>query len=129
MKGFNSHAAGVVGEDAACSFLISCGYTVIERNYRCPYGELDIIAEDETHIVFIEVKMRSDSGVQKRYGRPSAAVNLKKRERILNSVHYYIKEKKPSKKPRVDVVEILAPSADPRDFKITHIRAAFSDNV
>lgn len=128
----NKRAVGNVGESVACDFLVSNGYNIICRNYYCPYGEVDIIAENDRRTVFVEVKMRTESAVQKKYGRPANAVNAKKREHILKSVHHYIKEKSPEKPPRIDVIEILASKDSDtslHQFKIKHIKAAFADRV
>ncbi|MBQ6603572.1 MAG: YraN family protein [Eubacterium sp.] len=54
----NKRSLGSVYEDLACKSLAEKGYTIIERNYRCKYGEIDIIAADGAALVFIEVKYR-----------------------------------------------------------------------
>ena len=51
---------GKKGEDAATKFLLRRGYKIVERNWRCPAGEADIIAFDGSTLVFVEVKTRSD---------------------------------------------------------------------
>ena len=127
-----NRAVGKLGESVACDFLKSNGYEIICRNYYCEYGEIDIIAENDRRTVFVEVKMRTESAVQKKYGRPSNAVNAKKREHILKSVHHYIKEKSPEKPTHIDVIEILASkngNSSLHQFKIKHIKAAFADKV
>lgn len=132
MEKTNLRASGNQGESAACDYLKREGYTIIKRNYRTRYGEIDIIAENETHIIFVEVKTRADTPVQKLYGRPSLAVNAKKRDRLLKCAKKYIHDFKPKKSPRIDVIEQLVSKIEGTDFiqiKITHIKAAVSDKV
>ena len=61
---------GKAGEDFACRYLMSKGYVVLHRNYRSGHLETDIICENDTHILFVEVKSRMDTGTPSRYGRP-----------------------------------------------------------
>ncbi len=76
----NKRQLGSVMEQAAASFLETRGYTVLERNYRCRFGEIDLIASDPAGntLCFIEVKYRSGS----RYGDPAEAVTVKKQRTI-----------------------------------------------
>ena len=61
---------GNTGEDIATEYLEKQGYIILERNFYCKQGEIDIIAKDKNEVVFVEVKSRSDVG----YGLPSEAV-------------------------------------------------------
>ena len=103
----NTRQTGRQGENAACDFLIKNGYNVICRNFTASHGEIDIIAEDEKYIVFVEVKFKNNSPHLKKYGRPILAVNTEKKKRILSAVRSYIKRYNPQKKPRIDVIEII----------------------
>jgi putative endonuclease len=126
----NLRAAGNQGETAACDYLLREGYVIIKRNYHSRYGEIDIIAEYENHIIFIEVKTRADTPKQKLYGRPSLAVNAKKREHLLKTAKKYLHDFKPDKSPRIDVIEQLVSPVEETDFiqvKIKHIKAAVQD--
>ncbi len=118
---------GCRGERIACDYLVREGYTVTERNVFTPYGELDIIAQDERHILFIEVKQRNDTAAQSRYGRPALAVNAAKRKHIIASAQFYLHEHRLPLQPRFDVIEILtSPACDGfMQAKITHIKNAF----
>ena len=69
---------GSDGEDIACAYLESLEYEVLERNYRCDGGEIDIVAGRNETIVFCEVKTRRTD----RWGEPSEAVNFQKQARI-----------------------------------------------
>ena len=74
MGNVNNVVIGRIGEEAAAGMLEAEGYRILERNYMSPEGEIDIIAEKDADIVFIEVKARR--GIL--YGRPCEAVNARK---------------------------------------------------
>ena len=124
---------GERGEELAAEFLNKSGYTVIARNCRISHDEIDIIAEDEKYIVFAEVKTRSDTPSNRRYGRPACAVDYRKKEKLLRAAAQYIRREKPEKSPRIDVIEVYLPyirEGMPVDVstltavKINHIRNA-----
>lgn len=111
----NKRTVGNVGESAACSALVKAGLTILERNFRRPTGEIDIIAKDKKMIVFVEVKTRSSL----KFGRPSEAVGKAKQLHILRTAMLYLSEKGLEDAPiRFDIVEVLPDS-------IRHLRAAF----
>jgi len=125
----DTHSIGIRGENVACDYLMREGYSIKKRNMRNKGGETDIIAENETHIIFVEVKMRSEIPSHNKYGRPSSAVNTVKKKRLINSALCYLKENPTDKKSRIDVIEILESSAAGEyAYKIKHIRAAVSQN-
>ncbi|MDD4774090.1 MAG: YraN family protein [Eubacteriales bacterium] len=131
MKNINLRTEGLRGENIACDYLCRIGYTIIKRNFRSKYGEIDIIAENDTHIIFVEVKSRSETISQMKYGRPAMAVNYKKREHILKSTKKYLQLYKPQKSPRIDIIEQLISPVTGTEFmqiKITHIKAAIEDD-
>lgn len=85
----NTHARidlGKFGEDFACRYLQSKGYTIICRNYKIRYAEIDIIARKNDVISFIEVKTRRSL----RYGRPIEAVTLVKQRKIYRCAEHYL---------------------------------------
>jgi putative endonuclease len=77
------------GEESAAEFLRGQGYRILERNYRCPLGEMDIIAREGKTIVFVEVKTRSSD----RFGPPQAAIGPQKQRRMTAIALWYLKEK------------------------------------
>lgn len=130
MKKSNLRSEGKRGENIACDFLLREGYIIINRNFRSQYGEIDIIAENETHIIFVEVKTRADTPSQTKYGRPALAVNAKKREHLLKTAKMYLQIHKPEKSARIDVIEQLTSSVEGTDLiqvKINHVKAAVYD--
>ena len=80
---------GAWGEDRAAEFLEREGYRILERNYRCPLGEMDIIAREGRTVVFVEVKTRSSE----RFGPPQAAIGPQKQRRMTAIALYYLKGK------------------------------------
>lgn len=83
----NKHL-GKIGEDAAAEIIRASGYKILQRNYRCRQGEVDIIAARGNKISFIEVKTRRN----RNYGRPCEAVDAAKQKHIRMAAIYYLKE-------------------------------------
>lgn len=81
----NKRAIGIDYEKLAGEYLKSQGYEILEYNFRCHMGEIDIIAKDGGYLVFIEVKYRSS----KRQGTPLEAVDIRKQRKISKTASYY----------------------------------------
>lgn len=108
---------GKRGEDIAVEYIESRNGEVIERNYWSKYGEIDIIAEIDDEIVFIEVKSRNNIN----FGYPAEAVNIEKQRRIINTAKCYLAERNIIEKDiRFDVIEVYM-----SDRKLRHIVNAF----
>lgn len=94
---------GIRGEEEATKTLKSNGYRIIEKNYRSPFGELDIIAEEGGYLVFVEVKKRNT----RTFGDSFEAINAVKKKRIVKTAVFYMKTHKClDRKVRFDVVGI-----------------------
>ena len=112
---------GKKGENLACSFLVKNNYNIIEKNFRCKQGEVDIIAMDlsDKDLVFVEVKTRSNFN----FGRPSEAVNYSKQKHILDVAQFYIYiNQLQNLSIRFDIIEVFI---EDFYFKINHIKQAF----
>lgn len=109
----NKRKTGTAYEEKAAVYLKEKGYRLLEKNYRCPLGEIDLIAEENGYLVFIEVKYRKTS----RLGTGEEAVNGKKQRRILGAARWYLMEHGMCR-CRFDVVAI-------NGTEITLIRNAF----
>ncbi len=95
---------GKKGENAAVKFLEQRGYVIVDRNWRCPAGEADIIAFDGDTLVFIEVKTRSD--IEK--GFPEEAITKTKRDKYEKISAYYLRDSNYDELVfRFDVIGIL----------------------
>jgi len=96
--------SGLKGQKAAEDYLIQKGYKVLARNYRIRTGEIDLVAEDNEYIVFVEVKFRR--GLT--YGLPREAVGATKQQRIIRTaLHYLTRHNLTESDVRFDIVEIL----------------------
>ncbi len=112
---------GAKGEKLAAKFLKRKGYKIIQRNYKCKLGEIDIIAEQDRTIVFVEVKTRRTQ----EFGPPQYAITAAKRGQISRVALLYIREKKMVEQScRFDVIAITFPP-ESRKPRIEHIENAF----
>ncbi len=114
---------GKCGEEIAVTYLISCKYSVLERNYRCKCGELDIIAKEGKTLVFVEVKTRRNDS----YGPPQLSVTHFKQRQISKAALLYISSKKlENVLARFDVIAICLRGQEKPC--IEHIKNAFDLN-
>jgi len=112
---------GSEGERMAAKYLKRKGYKIIQQNYRCKLGEIDIIAEQNKIIVFIEVRTKHTG----KLGLPQYSVDENKRGQISRAALCYIKEKKITNQTcRFDVIAITFPSEKDKP-NIEHIENAF----
>lgn len=106
----NAHALGRAGEESAALYLTNHGYTIVARNVRVNHFEIDIIARNESHLVFAEVKTRRTSpNSRSAFGRPADAVNEKKRACLCAAARTYWKENRQSFStltPNIDILEV-----------------------
>lgn len=107
------------GEDAACAYLERHGYKVIGRNYRCRWGEIDVIAAKGGMVVFVEVKTRRSL----KFGTPGMAVTYAKQQKIrTTALHYLQQHREGYNKIAFDVIEIIA---DDSKAKLRHLQNCF----
>ncbi len=111
----NKRKTGAAYEQAAGYYLEQQGYVILQYNYRCRVGEIDLVAKDGDCLVFCEVKYRKTGGS----GSPLEAVDFRKQQRIFRCAQYYMMEKRLGDIPcRFDVVGI-------EGARITLIKNAF----
>lgn len=116
----NKRTLGQKGEEIARKALEKDGYRIIEKNFRCKQGEIDIIAEKKGVVCFIEVKARSSES----FGLPEEAVTIWKQRRLLAAAYVYLEKKKiKSKDLRFDIV-----SVDLKNEKARILKNAFEVN-
>ena len=110
------HIIGQRGEDEATKYLEQKGYKIIERNFLCRQGEIDIIALDKNYIVFIEIKARTST----EYGLPSESVTERKKKHMLKAIGYYLyKRNLENENIRIDVIEVYVKEGK---YNINHIK-------
>jgi putative endonuclease len=114
------HELGRRGEAVAARYLEANGLIVLNRNWRCKDGELDLVLTDGDQVVFCEVKTRAGTG----FGSPEEAVDDHKAQRIRRLAHTWLSEKRiPWCETRFDIIAILwEPDSRPR---VRHIKGAF----
>lgn len=118
----NRKQLGKLGEDAAEVFLNNKDYRILERNWRCRTGELDIIAEQAGTLVFIEVRTRRSTG---RFGLAKESVDIRKQLKVKETAQFYIHRfQKYEISIRFDVIAVEIP-LDGATPQIEHIQGAF----
>jgi putative endonuclease len=111
---------GSLGERIAAAYLTDAGLRLLDRNWRCREGELDIVARDDDALVFCEVKTRRGLG----FGHPVEAVTSAKQRRLRTLAHRWLAaHDEHAPELRFDVVGVLVRPARPA--LVTHLRAAF----
>ena len=119
MKDLSKISTGKDGEQIALAYLKKNGYCICETNFRCPLGEIDIIAREKKEIVFIEVKTRKSH----KLGYPEQAVGVKKQTKLSQLALWYLqKNKLADANARFDVVAI---TLHPEGNEIRLIKNAF----
>ena len=88
MKSASRQSLGHLGESIAAAFLENKGYTILERNWRSPYGEIDLIVMENNVITFVEVKTRASSSL----GPPEISITPRKEEHMRSAAEYYIQQ-------------------------------------
>lgn len=111
---------GNLGEDLAADHLIGKGYRILYRNFRCRLGEIDLIAQNDEFLVFVEVKTRKGEQVD-----PLISITRRKQKKLLDLARYFLayKLKEEMKQPRFDVISVRLEAAESR---IEHIENAFT---
>ena len=95
---------GQIGENVACEYLKRRGYKILQRNFSCKNGEIDIITYKDKKIIFIEVKTRTNLN----YGRPIEAIDKDKKTHIYNTAKYFLyKNNCLDKEIRFDAIEVI----------------------
>ncbi len=97
-----SVAAGAGAEDIACTHLENSGLSLVERNYRCPAGEIDLIMRDRDGLVFVEVRYRRHDA----FGSAAESVSSAKQSRIVTTAAHYLQRQRGEPPCRFDVVAI-----------------------
>jgi putative endonuclease len=111
---------GAWAEDLACRYLQDHGLRLATRNYRCRHGEIDLVMQDGSTIIFVEVRLRSRTD----FGSGAESVDSRKQARVLSSAEHYLQRHATLLAPcRFDVVSILKKS---NTHQLEWIRNAFS---
>ena len=109
---------GRLGEEAAVELLISKGYAIVDRNWRCGRMEIDIIAQRGERLAIVEVKTRSDAATDD----PVAAVDRRKQLSMVRAATAYVEADELPHELQFDIIGI---SGTPGNFTIEHVEDAF----
>jgi len=112
------HSLGKEGENFACKLLLEKGYTILQRNYRFRKAEIDIVAMDGQHIVFVEVKSRTTTWVE----NLAELVSKKQRKMLVLAADHYLISKKIDMEARFDIISLLKIG---NALKVEHLKNAF----
>lgn len=113
---------GDFGEDAACRYLQKHRFRILERNFSCRFGEIDIIARHRNFLVFAEVKLRKNA----EHGEAREFVTPAKQRRVIMAAEYWLLKHPTELQPRFDVIEVYAPEGVlTRKPEIHHIEDAY----
>lgn len=108
------------GEEIAARHLTTAGFTIVERNWRCSQGEIDIVATDSGELVFVEVKTRSSVA----FGHPLEAITAVKLARLRRLAAAWCAEHPgPYARIRIDAVAVIAPFRG--EVQVEHLRQVF----
>ncbi len=122
MSGQESRLRGRWGEEQAAEYLRRKGFRVTDVNWKCRFGEIDLIAEDGVYLCFVEVKLRKTAA----YGSAAAFVDWRKQQRLRTAAELYLAGHPTGLQPRFDVIEIYAPQGtDTENPGIFHLENAF----
>jgi putative endonuclease len=111
-------STGQLAENRALAFLEAKGLKMVERNYRCRYGEIDLIMEEGPVLVFVEVRFRANA----RYGTAVETVDRRKQAKLMTTAASYLKASRRKQPTRFDVAAL---SPDSTGIAVTWVKNAF----
>lgn len=109
---------GEPAEQLAAAFLERAGLRILERNYRCRFGEIDLVATNGPTLVFVEVRARTSEA----YGGAAGSITAAKRRRLLAAARHYLQHRSPGRACRFDVVLVRG-----REQRLEWLQDAFGE--
>lgn len=113
------NSLGKLAEMKACEYLEKKKYTLVDFNYSCRFGEIDLIVKNKKYICFVEVKMRNESSI----ASPMEFVDERKQQKLAASANMYLSTHNTKLQPRFDVVEVFCENNKIKSIK--HLENAF----
>ena len=117
----DKQSLGQFGEEQAARYLRRHFYSIVERNYRCRFGEIDLIVKRGAILAFVEVKLRRDAS----HGEAREFVTARKQQRVMAAAEHWLSLHETQLQPRFDVIEVYAPGGTEGPVKLNHIENAF----
>ncbi len=122
MSGQESRLLGAWGEELAARWVREQGGRIVAANFRCRFGEIDLIFEEGGFLCFTEVKLRKSS----RFGGAAEFVDVRKQNKLRTTAQFYLSNRPTRLQPRFDVIEVYAPyGVETKYPRITRIENAF----
>ena len=116
----NTIKLGQAGEEQAKKYLLKLGYRILDCNWRFKKFEIDIIAQKNQNVVFVEVKWRKNES----YGAPEVFVDKKKQVYLITAAHHYMLQNSLTLEARFDIIAINQQSKE-----LTHLEGAFFPTI
>ena len=110
---------GKIGEHFTAEYLQKKGYEIVDMNFKCRFGEIDIIARNEKYLAFVEVKTRKADGMT----HPFESITPSKRAKVIKTAQYYLMKFQTELQPRFDAAAVF--TADGELQRIDYIENAF----
>jgi putative endonuclease len=121
---YPQHLSGQAAEDFACDYLLKQGLKLLQRNYFCRLGEIDLIMNDSTNCVFIEVRYRKN----RHYGGALESVTHTKQQRLIRAASHFL-QTRPEYADLPCRFDVIAVGGDPDKYSANWIRNAFMVNA
>lgn len=117
-----NNLSGAWGEALAATYLQKKRYRIVATNYKCRFGEIDLIVSNRKYLVFVEVKLRKSD----KFATAAEFVDSRKQDRLRTTASVYLAEFPTQLQPRFDVIEIYAPQGvETLHPEIHHLEDAF----
>ena len=116
-----NNAMGAVGETKAAEYLMRHGYKILEKNFKCRSGEIDLIARKDNFVVFAEVKFRKNAD----FAEAKEFVTYAKQQRIIKTAMLWLSTHECDLQPRFDVIEVYPTKSFLTPYRINHLENAF----
>lgn len=117
-----NNITGAWGERLAAEYLAKKRYKLVAANYRCRFGELDLVVRNRTYLVFVEVKLRKNAA----FAMAREYVDVHKQEKLRTTASLFLSQNPTKLQPRFDVIEIYAPDGiETAHPEIIHLEDAF----
>jgi len=110
---------GRLGEHFTAEYLQNKGYEIVETNFKCRFGEIDILAKNDRYLAFVEVKTRKADGMS----HPFESITPAKRAKVIKTAQFYLMKFSTNLQPRFDAAAVF--TADGELQKIEYIENAF----
>lgn len=123
-RDFKIRQRGKLGEGYVCDYLTDRGYLITATNFSCPYGEVDIIAQKNSIIAFVEVKTRTSSSLTGGF----ESITRSKRNKIMKTVEFYLVKNKVISQPRIDCAQVIVNNSDNTLVDIIYIENALEES-